>query len=281
MKMFLQFLLITGIAAVPMLAQPMKPAPVLNIYRETIKEGKAAAHEKTEAEWVAYYRRAKAPGNYIAFTTLAGTPQAWFITPLGSFAEREENDKAFQKEPLKSSNAALSARDGELRSASQEIWAVYRPDLSYKVENFNPPKDHYLSLSTYRVKVGHEQDFTAAAKNYMAASAKAGLQQSFICYQIVMGEQAGTYLFFSGMASMSGLDGNADRMKALATAMGLEKFAAFDRSGADFLLSIENTLLEVRPSMSYAPQAFLDADPAFWKPAAAPKPAAAAPAAAK
>jgi len=280
MKISSRFLLISGIAALPMLAQ-MKPAPVLNIYRETIKGGKAGAHEKTEAEWAAYYRRTKAPGNYVGFTTMSGTPQAWFVTPMASFAQREENDKAFEKEPLKTGNAALAARDGEFRSASQEMWGVYRPDLTYKVEGFNPAKDHYLSVATYRVRIGHEQDFGAAVKTYMAASAKAGIQVPFICYQMVMGAQAGTYMFFTGMPSISTLDGNTDRMKALAEAMGIEKFAAFDRSSADFLISVDTTLLEVKTAMSYAPPSFPDIDAAFWKPAPAPKPVAPAPASAK
>jgi hypothetical protein len=67
------FVALSAAGMVPVFSQeaPAGPPPVLQIQREVIKEGKTAAHEKTEAEFVRAFRKAKFPGHYLAITTMS------------------------------------------------------------------------------------------------------------------------------------------------------------------------------------------------------------------
>ena len=44
-------LALAGFGVLTVAAQETKPAPVIQVVRESIKEGKGAAHEKVESEW--------------------------------------------------------------------------------------------------------------------------------------------------------------------------------------------------------------------------------------
>jgi hypothetical protein len=80
------------------------------------------------------------------------------------------------------------------------------------------------------------------------------------------------------MDSMKVMDGEPERMKAVREGMGQENFAQLMKGSGEVFVSIEDTLLEVKPGMSYPPQSVVDAAPGFWKPKPAMKPPAAAPA---
>lgn len=277
MRGSVSFLIATGLGIAPMLAQEgAKPAPVLSIQRESIKEGRAAAHEKVEAEWATAFRKANFPEHFVAFSTLSGPPEVWFVEPLASFAASEEASKAMEKEPLKSIMAQMDSRDGELRTVSRQMWAVYREDISYQAEQFNPAKWRYVDMATFHVRLGRVEDFTQSAKTYVAAMAKAHLDLCMLAYEVTAGAPAGTILFFTGMESMKFLDGDAERSKALREAMGADEFSRFIKNAGDVIASIDDTLFEVKPGMSYATQSLIDADPAFWKPKPPAKPTAAA-----
>ncbi len=257
---------VLGIGMLPLAAQEFKPAPVLEIIREGVKEGRAAAHEKVETEYAAAFRKANYPGHYVAMAATSGPSEAWFIVPMASFAASEEYDKAAEKEPLKSALAMMDSRDGELRSGSRTMWAVYRPDLSYGVERFNPGKTRYVTVGSMRVRLGRDEDFAEGAKMYFAAWKKANLDETTLGYQVVAGAPAGTYLFFTMNQSMAALDKEPEHMQAVQEAMGKEEFAKFMKGSGEMFLSMEDTILQVKPAMSYPPQALIDADPAFWKP---------------
>jgi len=281
MRAAVPFLLVTGIGLVPMLAQEgTKPAPVLSIGREAVKEGRSAAHEKVEAEWSALFRRANAPGNYYALETMSGPGEVWFVEPLPSFAANEEYEKVFDKEPLKSAVGAMDARDGELRASSRSVWAVYRPELSYKPESFNVAKTRYVSVGTYHVKLGKEADFVNDAKAYFGGYARGNVNLCILAYEVTVGAPAGTYMFFNMMDSMKVLDGEPERAKAVREGMGPDNFDRLMKSAGDIFTSIEDNLFEMKPGMSYPAKSVVDADPAFWNPKPVAKPPAAAPPAA-
>lgn len=259
-------------------AQEMKPAPVIEIFREAIKEGRTAAHEKVESDFAATFRRANHPARYVALAAMSGPSEVWFIQPTPSFAATEDYEKASEKEPLKSALAMMDARDGELRASSRTIWAVFRPDMSYHADKFNPAKSRMVMVGTYRVRLGRDADFLAGAKTYLGAFEKANIDECTLAYQVVAGAPSGTYLFFTMMESMKMLDESPARMQAVMQAMGADNFAQFMKGTGDVIVTIDDTMLEVKPGMSYPPQQFIDADPGFWKPKPAPKAASAAPA---
>lgn len=262
----LPLLAVTGLCILRGYAQEVKPSPVLNIVREAIKEGRGSAHERVEADYAAAFRKANFPEHYVALASMSGPNEVWFVQPMPSFAINEEYEKAAAKEPLKSALGLLDARDGELRASSRTIWAVYRPDLSYKPEKFGGMKIHYSDVGTFRVKMGRGMDFDEGAKTYFANYGKANVDLCVLAYEVTAGAPGGTYLFFTMMDSMKVLDGDAERSKALMDVMGKEKFAEFMKGMGDVIVSIEDNLFEVKPGMSYPAQSTVDRDPDFWKP---------------
>jgi hypothetical protein len=279
MRGSVSLLLFAGLGIAPGLAQEgIKPAPVLNIQRESIKEGRAAAHEKVEAEWAAALRKANFPQHFIALSALSGPTEVWFVVPMASFAAREKVSEVADKEPLRSIMAQLDSRDGELRAGSRQMWAVYREDISYHPEKFQPGKNRYVDIATFHVRTGRGEDFTQGAKTYMAAMSKANLDLCMLTYQVTAGAPSGTILFITPMDSLKFLDGEPERGKALMEAMGSEEFSRFMKSAGDVIASIEDTLFEIKPAMSLVPQNLIDANPAFWKPKPLPMPKPAPPA---
>jgi len=262
-----------GLGILPMGAQePIKPAPVIKIDIESIKEGRSAAHEKVEAEWMSTLRKANFPATYYALSSMSGTSQVWWIEPMASFAVNEENQKFTGKEPLKSSWDTLDARDGEFRASSRKMWAVYRPDLSYKPESMNLSKTRFVDLATYRIKLGKDDDLAGGAKAIFGAYAKGNVDMCILGYQVTAGAAAGTFLFFSMMESMKTLDGGPELDRALKAGLAESTYQQLMKGTGDLFVSMEHNLFEVKPAMSLPSKSVADGDPAFWKPKATAKP---------
>src|SRR5580700_2358655 len=104
-----------------------QPPKVLLIVREDIKEGKSAAHEQSESQFMRAAAAAKFPANILGMNSVTGTAQAWFLEAYDSFESIGKSRVAMQNPEL----ANLDALDGEFRSASRSWIAVYRPDLSF------------------------------------------------------------------------------------------------------------------------------------------------------
>ena len=66
-------------------ALPTAQPKLLQIYREQVKTGHAAAHVKTEAGWPAAFAKAKSPDYYLALSSMTGPQVAWFISPWDSY----------------------------------------------------------------------------------------------------------------------------------------------------------------------------------------------------
>jgi hypothetical protein len=153
-----------------------------------------------------------------------------------------------------------------MRDSTRTLWAVYRPDMSYRPEKFDVSKARYISVGTFRVKLGKEGDFAGGAKMYLAANEKANIETPFLCYQAVSGAPQGTYMFFSAMESLKTMDEMGARQKALAEAMGADNYQQFEKGSGDVFQAMEENLFQINPRMSYPPKEVEDADPAFWKP---------------
>ena len=276
MKRVLLLVVIFALSIVPAFSQTSGPQPVIQIFRETIKQGKGAAHEKAETDYVRALRKAKHPGHYVALSAMSGPSEAWFIGGYPSFAASEQYQKESEKEPLKSELETAESRDGALRETSRSVWAVFRKDLSYRTDKWNPSKTRFVSVVTARVRIGREEDMATGAKMILGALEKANIDTTMLCYQVAAGGPAGTYLFFTPMDSMKGVDDAVAQQNAWAQAMGTDNFRQIMRGMGDIFVSIDTNLLSVNSRMSYPSKAVEDADPGFWK----PKPAAAKPAAA-
>ena len=272
MRIAVSLLFMTGLGVAPIHAQEgFKPAPVIDIGVETIKEGKSAAHEKVETEFAATLRKAGFAGHYYGMASMSGMGQVWWIEPLPSFAAFEEYQKFTARDPLKSSLDNLDSRDGDLRSSFRQMWAVYRSDLSYKPASCNVAKTRYADISTFRIKLGKDDDLVGGAKVIFDAYGKGNIDMCLLGYQVVAGAPSGTFLFVTLMDSMTFLDDRPARAKAMVAGMGESTYRQLTKGMGDLFVSMEDNLFVLKPDMSLAPPAVMDADPAFWKPKAAAK----------
>ncbi len=99
MKMLIALAALSAGGALAVLAQEQGPPPVLQIGRELIKEGKGAAHEKTEAAFVRAFRKADFPGHYLALSAMSGPNEVWFVEAFPSFEMSAEWQAESEKEP--------------------------------------------------------------------------------------------------------------------------------------------------------------------------------------
>lgn len=279
MKMLIALAALSAGGALGALAQESGPPPVLQIGRELIKEGKFAAHEKTEAAFVRAFRRAEFPGHYLALSPLSGANEVWFLGAYPSFDASQKWLAETEKEPLKSALAEADAQDGALRERSNSLWAVYRPKLSYRADKLDVGKTRFARIFTYHIRPGHSTEFLAVAATVIHAYEVANADRTFVGYEVKAGAPAGTFLFIEGMPSLKPLDSADELAQAFAAAMGAEGLKKLEEFDAASVASQETNLFQVNPAMSYVSKSIADEDPAFWipKPPAA-KAAAVAPA---
>ena len=263
---------LAGVA--PALAQEAPPPPkVLQIFREQVKPGKSAAHEKVEAGWPRAFARVSFPDHYLAMTSVSGSSEAWFMTAFESFAAFEKSGDMIEKNPtLKAETEALAAQDGELLTGGTSILAVHRDDLSYR-PNVHMPKMRFMSVTTTHLNPGRGQDFAAFRKIVNEAHTKANMDEHWAVYEVVSGAPSGTYLIFQPMTSMADFDAYAQMHgKAYQDALGEENRTRIrDLQGAA-VNSSSSQAFAFSQKMSYVSKEFAAGDPDYWT----PKPAVAA-----
>jgi len=163
-------LVMSLVCAATVLAQalPTSQPNYLQIYREEVKVGRAADHEKVEAGWPAAYEKAKNPYTYIALTSMTGAGEAWFVSPFESHAAMADSMKREDEPTLAASLGRLQRADADVVSNVRSIWARGRKDLSYGAYP-ESAKQRFYEITIFRVRPGHEDGFDAAAKAYGAA----------------------------------------------------------------------------------------------------------------
>ena len=267
---------ITLIAAALAVCAPMgfaqsaasnEPPAVIQIGRESIKEGRGAAHRKVEQDFTNAFRKNKFPFHYLALSAEAGPNEVLFVQAFPSFAAMEEGDALLQKAPLKNDLELIEPRDGELRAESRSMVAVYRKDLSYLPANPLPvPKFRYVSIDNYRVRLGQSDKFMEGAKVILDGYRKANSPMTIVCYQIVAGAPSGVYLFIIPMASLKEMDAMQAQDKALADAVGADVLKQVTKGEGEVFQTMETSLYAVSPEMSYLSKEEEDVDPGFWRP---------------
>ena len=250
---------------VPLSAQePGGPPAVLRIFREDIKEGKDAAHEKTEAAFMQAAAKAKYPVNILALTSMTGTSQAIFLEGHSTFASIADAQTVLETAEFRK----LDAADAELRTGGRSMIASYRPDLSYGVDKINLPRVRFFNIDTIRVRQGQEQRFADLGKLLVAGAQKSGDTQPEVMYQVVSGAPSGTFVLLEPMESLKSMDEGPERDRALIQAMrnGPETL----RELSDSIANEESLLFNVDPVMSLPAKEWVTASPEFWKPKPVP-----------
>ena len=266
-------LLLSGASLVH--AQALEPAKFLRIFREDIKSGKGAAHEKVETAYARASAKAGYPP-YVALNAISGTSQTWFLERHDSYESIEKAIRIFEAEPLKTVAAQLDSQDGDLRSGERSMIATYQKDLSYTPVPALGPKARYYSINMIRIRPGHLADFTEMRRMINAAFVKSASRQRRVVYAVTSGAPVGTYLILAATESLRAMDTPAGAM-TMVDAFGAANLVQYNKLTAETVVSTEATLFALNPKMSNPSKEFIAADPDFWAPK--PKPAAAKPAA--
>jgi hypothetical protein len=269
---------VTGFQAV---AQDAPALPkVLRIIREEVKQGKDAAHEKTEANFAKLAAKHKFGANYLGCNVVAGPSDAWFFEAHDSFKAIQNTDDARAKNPaMKADLSMADGLDGELRSSSSTMIAILRDDLSYRASQFAQelPKTRYFNMTIARLRPFTDMRFAELGKQIIAANEKANIDLPTAIYQVVSGGPTGMYLIFQPMKSMETMDSVPARSAAMMQAMGMDKITALYKNAGEVITGTQTFLLAINPKMSYVGKDIADQDPDFWtpKPAMTAKPPAA------
>jgi hypothetical protein len=181
----------------------------------------------------------------IGLTATTGAPQTWWIEMHPSFASIEDHGSS----------------SGYLGNDSRAMIGVLQPGWSYLPEEAvrSLPRARYVRVTVYRIRPGTETDFARVAQYRKVASDKVTAGRADLFYHVVSGDDTGTYIALSPLASMSALDDGAADPPPSAPAEVLAKEAEIE-------ISREHYLFRVEPRLSHVSGDFANGDPHFWRP---------------
>lgn len=250
----------------PLLAQQPPQAPrILEIHIESVKPGKAMAHEQHEQGWPLAFAGGKSDAYYIAMTQETGVSDAWYVVGYGSWTQKQQTDAAIAKVAgLEAKLGQLAEKDAEFISGARTLMAVFQDSLGAgTVPDF--PRVHGWRVTTTRVKFGHEAEFRAVRRAIRDAYTKAGIDPHIGVYQVMSGVNVPTYLIFRPYSSISEMDEWATQGAKLTAQYTPEQQQLMDKFNADGVLSREANTFAVSPKQSYISAEWAAADPTFWK----------------
>lgn len=245
---------------------PSAQPPLLQIYREEVKPGHTADHVKVEAGWVAAFERAKFPYYSLAYVSVTGPDEAWFIVPfesheaMGDAMKRQSDDPAMAAELPK-----LQRADADHVSATRSIQASARKDLGRGAFP-DIAKQRFWEITTFHVKPGHESAFEAAAKAYGSAAERSAPTTTYRVYEVIAGVPGPTYFVFTSTTSFADFDKMMSEGEATMKGATAEERQALQTFSKESLISAETQRFRLDPEMSYVPKEIRAQDPAFWSP---------------
>ncbi len=244
------------------------PPKRLQLVIEEVKPGKGAAHEKSEAAWLAAYLQTNIPAYGIGMTSMTGRSEAWFVNTMGeSWSDWDKWDKQMSaNKAVAAEIAKVTASDGDLLNGSRTVYLSYVPDMSYRPD-FKLGEYKYFMVDTVRVKPGHGKEFSDIRKAVNAAHEKANMDEHMLVYYASMGGMGGTYYIFEPLKSIAAMD-EMDKLhgddSAYRKALG-EDFAKTNREFAqNGLISVQNDLFAISQKMSYVSENTAKLAPDFW-----------------
>jgi hypothetical protein len=262
--------LVTGLGVAA--AQEMPgPPKVLVIQRELLKPGRAGAtHLKTESAFVQAMTAAKWPTHYFAAESQSGVSRALFFLGYPSFAAWEKDNQDMEK------NATLSAAfdratlaDGEQLTEFSTGVFHYREDSSLRA-NVDIAHMRYFEISQFKVRPGHEKDWSDLVKMYKSGFDKAVPNAHWAVFESMYGMQnGGMYLVINPMRSLAEVDESLGDSKKFEAAIGESGMKKLSELAAACIESSQTNLFQFNPKMSYPAEEWIKADPGFWKPTTA------------
>lgn len=245
---------------------PTSQPKYLQIYREEVKLGRNADHEKIEAGWPAAFERSKSPDYYLAMVATTGANEAWFLTPQESNAAADESmRRTSANKQLTAELDRLQKADADVLTNVRSLLAMARTDLSYGAYP-DLAKQRFWEITWFRVRPGHEQQFEGAAKAYIAATKRSVPETSFRVYEMIAGMPGPAYLIFSSVPAYGDFDRMTSESQKIWTSMTADEMGVMQKFSTDGLINVETNRFRLSPTMSYVPKAVRDSDPGFWSP---------------
>jgi hypothetical protein len=267
---------ITMAAAQDQPLTPMKPPKYLQVTVEYTKPGKGGlAHDKTESAYVQAMIKAKYPIHYWAYNSMSGKPRAIYISGFDSYGELGKANKIFDNPGVAATFEPLNVADGELLEDSNQLIFSYVDDLSLRpeVDLFH---HRFLEADILHVRQGHGKEFHDLAKMWVDMGQKAGPSAHWDCFHDEYGEDNGYYVCLTPDNSLDDVDAAAADFDKVEAALSDEDKKKMRELRAAALDEDRTEIYSVNPAQSYVPDAFIKADPGYWRPktGAAAKPAA-------
>jgi hypothetical protein len=269
-----------SLSAVSTAAQTPPPPPnIILLVREEIKPGELPAHEQEAAAYVHTLAKANARisnpalrSGRIAMSPVAGNEnEITYLWPYDSFEDMEQSQSEMDK--LASDPKLLKADfdqlpDNKLHISQRDMIATYRPDLSYKPERLDAAKSRYMTITTLRIKPGHEDEYWKMAKEHIfPARDKAGIKASYAVFQAIAGTPSTTFFILRPFRSLSELDERAPVITRAAMSEDTKK--EVDKVTDRAVVFQEVTFQRFNPRLSYVAPEFAARDMAgtpFWNP---------------
>jgi hypothetical protein len=256
-------------------AQTAGPPKVFLFEREEIKPGKFDEHLRESnnfARTLAYAKKAgEASYVRLGMYPVAGNyNEVFYAYPFESLEQWAQSQRDIERwmttpGPVKAYFDGVTGppRQGEdLHTSERSMVAVYHPELS-----FNPrqslAKTRYVSLSTFRIKIGHYGDFIRLTGMYTDAAKKMKGDHHWATYETVGGAPDGTFLILTSMESLAEMDAMMASSDEFPKALG-DKLDDFEKLSAATIDSITTTIYQLDPKMTNPPDSFVAADPKFW-----------------
>jgi len=245
------------------------PPPVIQIYREEVKPGKGPLHSKTEAAFVAAYKKANLKYYYLGTTSMTGPSEAWFLSAYASMEDVEKANLAFEaNKAVQAELDRVSVADGDLLTGVRSTYLFYNKELTYRPD-FNLGEYKYFMVDTYRIKLGHGEKFAEMRKAVNAGHEKANIDEHMLVYNVGLGAPAGTVMVFQPVKSLKEFDeagkthGKGSAYYEAIGDAGRKMFAEFAREDEQFFV---RDFLAISPGMSFVSEKVIASNPSFWKP---------------
>jgi hypothetical protein len=254
------------------------PPNVLLIQREFLKPGKGGMlHEGTEGAFIRELDAKSAPIHYFAINSITGPDRALFFSGYVNFAAMEAEHKEVAK--IAGLGAALdraNVADGDLlASTDASIWTL-EPEQSNSSDLVGA---RYMEISQYVVKPGHRKQWEDIVKIIKDTYAKEDPSARWTIFSEAFGAGPGdVYLVVWPLKSLAQVDADFAKDKAFGEALGAENRKKLSELESDSIETEMTNLFSFNPAMSRPPEAWVKAEPDFWKhkPAPVKKPAPAA-----
>ena len=245
---------------------PTSQPTLLTIVREDVKIGRGAEHARFEAGWPAAYEKAQSPYYYLAFVSLTGPSESWYVVSFASHAAIADGMKRDAADPVLAAELErLSRGDAEFVNNVRTMQAMGRPDLGMGTFP-DLAKVRFAEVTWFRVRPGHEAGFEAAAKAYRAAAQRAAPSTSYRVYEVMAGVPGPTYLVFSSVESYADFDQMMAAGQATMRGATPDEMGALQKFSAEGLLNAETQRFRIDPGQSYVSKETRAVDPEFWMP---------------